>query len=204
MEPSAKRPRPDFCRRGSRPNVLQRVPSTLSVGLPVAENGKDDCAAWFQLHDLDGDGRLTEEEYRALLLSVGAAEQKLHPQYVEHVLAQTTFFNGSVTLQAFREVHAQLQSMDRVLRVPRRAAAAAQPAASMFASSRVARRSSILLPNVPSVEHSVGRGERKTTFVLPERYSKLEPIGEGAYGVLVLATDALAPEGAGRTVAIKR
>jgi len=31
-------------------------------------------------HDLDSDGKLSEEEYRGLLLSVGTEVDKLHPK----------------------------------------------------------------------------------------------------------------------------
>jgi mitogen-activated protein kinase 1/3 len=182
------------------------MPSSLFVGImPAVADGKGDCATWFTAHDLDGDGKLSEEEYRGLLLSVGTEVDKLHPKYVEHVLAQTKRgADGSVTLLAFSEVYERLQNMDRLLRAPRKAASSLPSATSLVASSRVAQRSSISLPHLPCSAHPIGRGERRTPFVLPERYSKLEPIGEGAYGVLVLATDALAPPGASRQVAIKR
>lgn len=171
--------------------------------MPAVANGKGDCASWFMAHDLDSDGKLSEEEYRGLLLSVGTEVDKLHPKYVEHALAQTKRgADGLVTLLAFSEVYERLQNMDCLLRAPRKAAT--PPATSLVASSRVAQRSSISLPHVPCGVHPIGRGERRTPFVLPERYSNLEPIGEGAYGVLVVATDALAPAGASRQVAIKR
>mgnify|MGYP003683948629 CR=1 FL=1 len=205
-EPTAKRPRPDFCRSGSRPDVLPFVPSAFFLGIvPTEPGGKGDCASWFHAHDTDGDGRLTEKEYRNLLLSVGTEVDKLHSKYVDHILAQTKRdADGTVTLQAFSEMYDRLHDMDRMLRAPRRKRDTQSSATNLILSSRVAQRSSILLPEVPCVAHTVGYGHRRTTFVLPERYSNLNMIGEGAYGVLVRATDALAPPGVSRMVAIKR
>ena len=195
---SCKRPRPDFVRQGSRPHALSRVPSCPFVTAKPEAERSSDCAAWFAAHDGDGDGRLTPDEFRGLLLSLGSEAEKLHPKYVEHVLAQTARdADGCVSLS---EVHGSLLAMDKALRAPRRAS---RWTGADLRASRVAGRSAVTLPEVATQSHSIGQGERRHTFVLPTRYTSVGAVGEGAYGVIATAVDTAAPGGR-RSVAIKR
>ena len=89
----------------------------------------------FEYFDANGDGVLSTAEFRELLQSMGTDREKLHPNYVEHLLARTDDnHDGIISLDEFLRVYDQLCDLDRVLCAPRalRAACvarAARPAA---------------------------------------------------------------------------
>ena len=139
---------------------------------------------WFTKHDRDGDGVLDRTEYCDLLRSIGTEHDKLHPKYVEYFLKLTDGDgDGVVSLEEFTRVYAQLVHFDEVLKAPRRrppSTAKELPEA----SSRLKGQASLVCPAVPTTSIEID----DQTFVVEEGYAEVKMIGEGAYGLVCMAT----------------
>ena len=164
------------------------------------------AAIWFSKHDRGGDGVLDRAEYRELLRSIGTGHHKLHPKYVEYFAKLTDRDDdGVVTLEDFTLVYDKLVHFDQLLKAPRlrRPPAATaggggeQHEEALQASSRLKRDSKLVCPAVPTTSVDID----EQSFEVEARYADVEVIGEGAYGLVCMATDSA---DGGKGVAIKK
>ena len=175
-------------------------PASLAKARPKARLGKAashvEAQKWFTKYDRDGNGVLDHDEYCELLKSIGTEHDKLHPKYVQYFLKLTDGDgDGVVSLEEFTRVYDKLVHFDDVLRAPRREPPPSAAKELPEASSRLKGQASLLCPAVPTLSIELD----DQTFVVEEGYSKVKVIGEGAYGLVCMATD-----GEGKDVAIKK
>ena len=180
----------------------------------------------FQQHDTDGNGVLDQEEFRALLQSIGRECNRLHPRYVAHFLrVAEREFDEKVSLPDFVKMHRQLLVFDRLLlHAPRRQVAA--PGAAPASTSQLKQQSSLVCPPVATVSlpaSEPGRGDNEgeedvdedgddeddnesdsqpaePAFCVDDHFEELSKLGQGGYGLICSAID----RRSGTRVAIKR
>lgn len=137
---------------------------------------------------------LDKAEFRELMLSLGDAGERMHPNFIDFFCRLTdTDGDGVISLPEFLRVHEQLREFGRHLRAPRRVPS---EQVDLAKKSRLVGRAELRCPDAESTTVRAGT----TEFTVETRYTKLERIGEGAYGVICLATDSESRE----QVAIKR
>ena len=174
-------------------NLRVAVPQHHAPAETAAEHDEREreARARFAAHDHDGNGTLDDAEYHDLLISIGTEHDNLHPRYIEHFLQSTARDqHGGITVDAFLQVYDRLAHFDELLRAPRRRRAGRGEDPAALSKLRAQRR--LVCPPVDTATQTfasaiAGGGEHE--FTVDTRYVDVEPIGEGAYGVVCEAKD---------------